>query len=476
LGDLGLHLAVADRAAANPLHPADPMVLSTDPSPYFSPWSITQGLLMRTTGLDNRAVLSLTSVVAVALVVSGIVRFTGTFTARRLPPVLAMVFMLTLWGPRLFAWSGYFALNSLGLTLAYPSTAALGMTLHLWSRLNRPSGIRSRVPWDTGYGADLASGLLLGLILLVHQFTGAIAVLGTLALVAPQVLRLPNGRQQHQALLRLGTGVAAAVTLLSLWPYYDFWALGSVSELEQVHKALYTSMPSRFGFALLGLPALLIRFRRDRLDPLCLLFASSASLFALGAATGHYSLGRVWPAVMLAAQIALALELVLPVTRRLHHAALAVVAAAVGIGCWTQLGILGYAVPSMAAPLANASVQEFHLADSYRWITRHVPSGAVLLSNDRNSLAAVPAFGYNTVTTGYPDMFLHDSATRRTDTTAFFASATSAEGRERVLSRYDVGWVVCRSGSLPAQARLLLEPVAHGPRHLELYRVVSGTS
>ena len=59
VGDLGLHLAVADRAAADPLHPVDPLVHSTASSPYYSPWTIAQGLLIRGTGASNHAVLGL---------------------------------------------------------------------------------------------------------------------------------------------------------------------------------------------------------------------------------------------------------------------------------------------------------------------------------------------------------------------------------------------------------------------------------
>ena len=59
---------------------------------------------------------------------------------------------------------------------------------------------------------------------------------------------------------------------------------------------------------LLSLPALWARWRRDRLDPLVLLFAGAAVLVALGWVTGRYALGRLWPAVALAGQLALAVE------------------------------------------------------------------------------------------------------------------------------------------------------------------------
>ncbi|NEB80626.1 hypothetical protein G3I40_36270, partial [Streptomyces sp. SID14478] len=79
---------------------------------------------------------------------------------------------------------------------------------------------------------------------------------------------------------------AAAATALA-WPFYDVLALAGDSSVDAIHHQLYEGMPGRFWLALLGLPVLWRRWRRDRRDPLALMFALDVLVVAYGWATGH---------------------------------------------------------------------------------------------------------------------------------------------------------------------------------------------
>lgn len=470
VGDQGLHQAVIRRIAADPLHPLDPLVASTSASPYYSPWTLAQGLLVDATGLTAHTVMSATAALSCLLLIDGIRRFTRSFTANRWSLALAPVLVVALWGPRLFAWSGYVELNSLTLTIAYPSTAAFALTLQLWSLLRA----QSARDWQPLRGTAL--GLLLAAIILTHQFTGSFAALGAAAIMVPTLLRTSGVRARLRQCTGWASSLGVTVAALTLWPYYDFWSLASVTELESVHRALYADLLPRFGFLLLCLPALAARSRRDRLDPLVLLFSASAALFTLGDLTGHYSWGRIWPAVMLSAQIALAVELPELAAGRRRNLCLASIAAATGVGLWAQAGALGYLWPATVPALESAGVQQIRLWGSYGWLPAQAHPSDVILAKDQFALKMAPAYGYNTVAPAYPDFFLADSAERATATRAFFAASTDTLQAQAILRHYGVRWVIAKPGSLTPTDLALLHATACGPRGVELFEVLDPTA
>src|SRR5581483_9145353 len=121
------------------------------------------------------------------------------------------------------------------VSIAYPSTLAWGMTLHLWAFVPRTA--------ERGWPLrpTLALGFFAAVILLVHQFTGVVMLLGTAAFAA-------------SAWLRLLAGVGLMAVLLVAWPYYPFFGLTSPPGESAIHHALYQNVVVRYGLAALGLP------------------------------------------------------------------------------------------------------------------------------------------------------------------------------------------------------------------------------
>ncbi|MFF5855512.1 hypothetical protein ACFY8B_07705 [Streptomyces sp. NPDC012751] len=454
-GDLGMHAATIQRLRHSLAHPGDPLVDAAAPSPYYSPWTLLLGAVARLTGLSVFVVLRLAALAGLALLVTGVRSYVRTLTDHRAAPALALLSLLLLWGPLPFSWSGFLGLNSLALTVSYPSVFALGLAFHFWAWLTRAA--RGRPTWRTG----LALGVLWALILLCHQFTGVVASLGGLAV-------LLAARPARGALLRLGAGLPAGLLVLVCWPYYDFFALFSAGgDLEAVHRPLYRHLAGRFGFVLLGVAALGFRLRRDVRDPLVLFFAFGVLVIAAGGLTGHYSWGRALPAALVPAQLAAALEVVSAGRRPVRAGWAGVLLAALAAGAWTQAGTLGYVVGRDALPRVVAAKYRTPWT-GYQWIVRAgVRYGDVVMARTTPA-RQIPAYGAYTVAPGYPDVFLADEGRRQAAVRRYFAAGTEAARRRAVLREYGVRWVVAGTS---AKAPWLSE-TARGPDGQVLYRVV----
>ncbi|MGW0336150.1 hypothetical protein ACWD0J_30600 [Streptomyces sp. NPDC003011] len=468
-GDLGMHAATVERLRHDLVRPGNPLVDADTPSPYYSPWMVVLGCLARVTGVSVFVVLRIGAVAGLGLLVTGVWRYVRTLSAHRAAPALAMACLLFLWGPVLFAWSGFLGLNSLALTVSYPSVFALGLAFHLWAWLagavGRPAG---------GWGTWAGLGVLWAVVLLCHQFSGIVASLGALAVV---VAARPAGMVWR----RLGAGLLAGLAVLWVWPYYDFFALlGAGGELESVHRGLYRDLAGRFGLVLVGVAALGLRWRRDRWDPLVLFFGSAAAVFVVGGVSGHWSWGRVVPGVMIPAQIAAAVETVRVVGvmkttevgerwgRWWGVGWGCVLAGALAVGAWAQAGTLGYVVGRGVLPaVVEARYREPWAG--YHWITPWVEYGDVVMART-GAARQIPAYGAYTVAPGYPDFFLPDEGRRGVAVRRYFDAGTSAGERREIVRVYGVRWVVDRGAGLRGAAGV--RAVARGPGGQVLYAVV----
>ncbi|MFJ9869586.1 hypothetical protein [Streptomyces sp. NPDC101165] len=464
-GDLGMHAATVQRLRHSLLNPGNPLVDVDTPSPYYSPWMLLLGCLARITSLSVFDVLRIGAVIGFGLLTTGVWRYVRTLSAHRAAPALAILSLVFLWGPALFNWSGFLGLNSLALTVSYPSVLALGLSFHFWAWLTR--ALRSETRWAVWLGL----GLLWGLILLCHQFTGVVASLGALAMVIA-------ARPGRAVLLRLGAALVLGMVLLWLWPYYDFFSLFSAgADLEAIHRPLYDHLAGRFGLVLLGVVALGLRWRRDRWDPLVLFFTLGVLVFAAGGLTGHYSWGRALPAVLIPAQLAAALEVVSAGKRAMgvpprersrtwgRVGWACALGAALAVGAWAQAGTLGYVVGRDALPGAVAAKYRTPWV-GYQWITPWVKYGDVVMARTFPS-RQIPAYGPYTVAPGYPDVFLPDAGRRDAAVTRYFAAGTPGDARRAIVREYGVRWVVGGKGV----AEPWLRQVATGPGGQVLYQV-----
>ncbi len=476
-GDFGIHAATIERLKVDLLHPGNPMVDDPGPSAYYSPYTVALGLVARLTGWSGRTVLGVAAPFLMLLFLAGLYRFVTTMTRPARPryaPVAVLLAVLLAWGTTPLDWSGFVTLFGLPLTVAYPSFVALGLTLLLWASLRR--SLDGPAPWWRfallGVGAAA--------IALIHPFTALVMAFGAVALVV-------DSARGARVWWRLVVA-AAPIALMLAWPYYHLLDLLNTTGFDAVHRPLYTYALGYFGLALVCLPALWLRWRRDRLDPLVLLFVLSGLTVLVGGVTGHYAFGRAWPGVLLAAQLALGLELGTRLSpaptaptasgssgrpaRWAGRAWVGVTAVVLLIGLWFQLGNVLLALPASKrlAPLAG----ELHTTGAgpdLTWIRIQARTGDVVLTARTGWLQALPGYGLRTMVPAWPDPYLSDVDERTADQARILDPATPQPVRAQLLTRYHVRWILVPAASTVPTPDWALHLVATGPARERLYAV-----
>ncbi|MGQ5225963.1 hypothetical protein [Streptomyces sp. yara] len=439
--DAGQHAAVVERLKADLLHPRHPMAdLPGAGSPYYSPYAVAQGAFARLTGLGGWEVLRLTGPLNLLVLLTGLGRFVRVLTPRPWAPVLALAATALLWGVERAWWSGYLNLMSMTGNLPYPSAFAIGLAFWAWAltgaRARDTGGVRFLGPGGLRPPSGYAGlGLLYGLILLVHPITAVAAVLGALALVAGWQRRWSAALAGRWAL----TG-AAALTTAACWPYFDVFSLAGDSSVDAMHRRLYQDLAGQFGLALLGLPALWLRARRSRRDPLVLMFALDCAVVAYGWVSGHYTYGRALGLTLLPLQLALAVELAAPrpwpVWRRLLGGA-----AAAGAVAGLLTVHAGALVPPAADPVGFRQPPDW---PSYDWAARHIAPGEVVITDGYYSVHAIAGYGPDLAAPAWPDASLDERERLRrvADVRAYLDPASTRALRDTVVRRYGVRWLL----------------------------------
>ncbi|GAA3493645.1 hypothetical protein GCM10019016_007440 [Streptomyces prasinosporus] len=287
---------------------------------------MAQGAFARLTGLGGWEVLRLTGPLNLLVLLTGLGRFVRVLTPRPWAPVLALAATALLWGVERAWWSGY--LNLMSMT----GNPALPVGVRDRARLLGVGADRARGPGTPGacgiWGRAVcarrpgtrASGVLYGLILLVHPITAVAAALGRGGAGGRVAAALVGGAGRALGADRRG----GAADGRACWPYFDVFALAGDGSVDAMHRRLYEDLRGRFGLALLGLPgAVAAGAARHGRDPLVLLFALDCAVVAYGWVSGHYTYGRILGLTLVPLQLALAVELAAapPVAGR-------------GGGCW----------------------------------------------------------------------------------------------------------------------------------------------
>jgi alpha-1,6-mannosyltransferase len=451
--DLMLHLAVLHHLIADPLHPGNPVLDTGGSSIYYSPYMLALALPGKAFGLSPTTLYQCAAVVNVLLLLTGLFRFVRTVSSARWAPPLAMIGLSLWWGTSAIGWSGFLSLLSLGETEAYPSTLATALALHLWAWLNRRDSRTLTSP------ARMAGvGALYGLIMLTHQFTAINATIGCAAILLSRHREV----RTKTAARAIAVGIAACAAVVAVWPYFHLWGVsqGELDVLDPVHKALYVHMLVWFAMGLAaGIVALAFRWRRARMDVLVLLFLGAGAVVGYGKVTGHWSYGRSWPMVMLAAQLAVAVALAEArpgMWRSLWGALVAVMTAA---GLMTQAGAAVYLLPASWQPSVQRLLKHGPVPtragvdDNARldWLDPYLKPGDVIAADARDAQAEIAAHGAYGVTTPWdlPEVTAAQWATRNAAESALFAAGTPTSQRLALVGEYHVDWLLLTGTEQP---------------------------
>lgn len=466
--DIGIHMATIERLHHDFTNPGNPMVAADTPSTYYSPWTCFLALLTLAFGWSTQTVLTLGAVIALPTLLIGVYRFSRVLSQARWAPTLGLLCFTLLWGTTTWGvgaggWSGFLAWGSWATSLSYPSTIAWGLGLNLVAWL--PGLLRKGCPLPQTVVLALGAGVLA----LVHQFTAAFIALAMMAFIASAA-----GGLDRPAWRRLGLGVAVTAALVLFWPYYHVWSLSDDPALDRMHLALYRTLWERYGFALLGLPALVLRGVRDKRDPLVWLFIACTALYIYGGLSHHYSYARFVPGAMAALQFALAVELAEWRITWLSWILAPLTAAALLTTAWTERYVVQTYTHEAVSALLHDDTPRYSRTSGFGWMQPYVPYGGVVMTDSTGDTRA-PGYGFYVVYCPYPDSFLSDADARRTATFSYFDPATDPAQRLGILKQYHAGWVLAS----PTQARVSgldrdpdLRFVKQGPDHLRLYRAL----
>lgn len=420
--DFWEHAAVVRELSLRPLAPRHPLLAVDAPHAYASPYHLAVGLAARVTGAAPTTALAIAGLVNMVLLVLALRRFLQRLPYGEAAAPYALLFIIFLWGKDVWMWSGFFHIGMLGYNASYPSTfAAAAMFLCLSVLMDALDSGRT--------GLFAAISLLVALCMLTHPPTALVLFAGLAALFVARARRF-----WATAGLLFGA-VSAGVALALAWPYFPVLKLfaDQPPEFHSWSGVFYQGVVGQIWPAILALPVLVWRLRDNRRDPLVLLVALLAVIYAIGGITGRYGLGRTIAYIVVFIQIALAFAAVqwesqLPTGRSWLVPAGSVVSA---------LALFAHNKP----PLPRIIRVDRQVWPEAKAILGPVRPGDVVLADSRTSYLVPALSGGRVVAWRHPVYWIPDHAERRKAQDQFFGTATDQE-RRAVIARYHVQWIL----------------------------------
>ncbi|WP_149620165.1 hypothetical protein [Paeniglutamicibacter gangotriensis] len=439
--DLFVHAATLEQLKSNFWAPRDPMVNEDGlGNPYFSPYMVFWAAMAKITGFGTFVVLRLGAIANLVLFLTGFGAFVGTLSDNRKAPVLSLAAVFFLWGTGFLYWSGFISFPSLIVSIAYPSTFALGMGLWLWVWLSRLLN-GGRGPLNQ---AALVLAIAVGgsLVVLSHQFTAV----GVCIYAGLYVLR-HHRRIARTTVISFAVIVAVVMAATILWPWFNLLSsTGGVEGFNAVHKSLYTDLMKRYSLLLVAIPLLAHRLVKDKADPLVLTVLICLAVFIYGGISGNYFLARIFPPVALLSQIAVGIAVAQWLGRgrtQVQRFYAAAASLAILAGTLFQSGFVNLLVPGSYPAALEQTFGSRMTKGDYRWLTEHAVPGDSVMTTNWDARAMAPGYGIFTVMTAWPDPFLGVvEQQRRADSQEFFRASTDSRRRAELMTNYDAQWVI----------------------------------
>jgi hypothetical protein len=455
----------------------NPTYASNVPSLRYSPYTLALAAICRVTGLASYDALTLGGVVATVLLVAGIPYLLAAYGEAR-ASTAALLMVVGLYGsPPVFSSS--LALCDLPHLQVNPSNFSTCLSLFAWGIFART--LRPGRWWIS----DLLVALLVTAALLIHPWTGILTCmfLGIMAVAS----------EARMVLVRrlLTIGVISGV-LLSLWPWYNFFAAGRAT----LPNGLVFTYSNRSFLTSICVPGLILGVaalcERGRPAVRHFLLAGYAA-YACGVLAAVVpesfpmagAFGRLPLSGLLFLQLALGIfayhaGLLRPATwgdrlaelftgerLRTAGAALEVIVAASLVYfsiplVWQSLRDPINLRPYIASRMGREEKSR-SLRPIYKELLRGVGRGDVVLS-DQWTMWPVPAFAGRIVyACSHTEVLVgaKEDQQRHDDTDRFFNTETSESERAAILDRYGVRWLILNQDRLATEVYAkLLEPKA----------------
>jgi len=455
-GDFWHHSAVVRELAADPLHPAHPILALDAPHSFFTPWALTAGLFSRVSGIDPVHTLSLFAIAHLLLLLIALPLFVKCFSPEKGAPVFVLLFTLFLWGWQPWEYSSFLHFGQLSASITYPSAFAFSLALlGPWLTLEyaRTGHIRFLI----------LLGVVSILVLLTHPPTAAFLFTSLCAV-------LIGHPQLSYSRYRIGVVVVvlAAFGVATVWPYYPFWELilSDAAAYDGGNETMYRRVIGRiFPALIVGIPLLVLRYQRNHRDSLVMLTLALAGLYLFGGLTGRWSLGRVLPFVILTFHVAGG-DWAAQVYRQIREQG------------WTTAQRWGakFAAPALLLLLLRPFALTAREVTPFRvwpqWarppmvdfqavavVAEHIAPNDVVAA-DQDLSWYLPTLGAKVVAPLHMQAFVHDVPLRRYLTDRFFFAEASCDERIEYIRRFDPDLIlVDKQGNAHAHLRPILSRI-----------------
>ena len=450
----GCEHAAAIRELTHSLsQPKNPYLeLPGNTSPRFVPSIILMALFQRFSGMDIFTVLACTSVVAFFAFGLGIYLFAREYFQDARQPLYTLPCILFLWGQGWDGANGYM-FSSLVFTAYYPSVVSfIGIfyALAAFLKYMRHAGLVSLV-------AFIAFS---SFIVLNHPLTGCLFFLmaGLLAITAH-----PFSRRN---LYVVAVSFCIAFGLAAVWPYYSLCdsifsvAKGSVKEFwdyRATHEYLYSSLLTRTGPGLLGIPALVYLAARRKYPFLIIGFLLYSFLYGLGYCF-NISLGeRGIFFCMLFSQLAFSHFLKQLGTgqyvlgkKRMDQLLRNGCGAALIFGFCIQLYLVGCVYgPEWIALQPVVQLKKYqNPLQKYFILKNHVHRGDIILTDVFTSWVLPCTTDAKVISLLHNSPLVHNNGERLQDTMLFFASP---KDYKNILGKYSITHILIHKTKKPSQ-------------------------
>ena len=423
-GDFWEHAACVRELASRPFSPRHSMYLADTPHMLYSPYLLSVAIVSRVAGLGLIEGLTAAGIMNLILLLVSLRIFIGSCVEEEAEKTsfYTLLFMLFLWGPPPWFFSGFLHMNVLGYVLPYPSTFSAALTFlsfAIYLRILRGARLTWFIPLY----------LTIPTVVLTHPTTALVLFAGLWAFT------IGAGKCRDVRLMAMLAGALAATLLAALaYPYYsciDIFIVKATSFHEDNYD-LYEKVAQRTLPALIGLFPLFGRLRRDRRDPLVILFAFLVCIYVYGVLYGSYIYGRVIFYIVLLLQMALATSVARAETHKKASVAILLLAYLYLTSPMLPMQGLRFVLQYMPGRGSNYSDLLF--------LSTCVEQDDVVLSDIETSLM-VPALGGKVVAYDKP-VPLMDNRARIKDAVLFFDAATGEEERMRILRKYSVDYIL----------------------------------
>ena len=232
------------------------------PHPSLNAYHLAVGTIGGTLGLSAISAAQLAGIINSAAILLLFPQFVRSYLDHRRAPLIALLLTTVAWGPGAWRFSGFLNLNSFGFGAPYPSYFAIWLSfLIIWI-------LRRQIEQGTLSARHV-------LVVAVSGFLVANAHPITFGGLMVFALALAIDRRSTSGLTAIGIVLVSAILGTLAWPFYDLTdAIKESGIFDNENRSMYVNVAVRTAPALLGVPALVLRFRRNRIDALSMAFVA----------------------------------------------------------------------------------------------------------------------------------------------------------------------------------------------------------